>query len=166
MSRQPSLRACILIALTDEPIGTLQLAARTGITARRRGELVKLACDVLEGEGLVERVGGRHHPKWRRPTRSTAEMYTKTTCSPPSGWVAPGLDERLARELVQGLVQSATARGADPGGRLREFRTLQQAAIAMSQDPAVAETAERLIRAIDLALQDSAAMKSRAARRV
>jgi hypothetical protein len=160
MSRRPSLRARILIALTDEPIGTLQLAERTGVTARRRGEVVKLACDVLEGEGLVERVGGRRDPKWRRSTRSTAETRTYSTSPPSSEWMAPGLDERLARELVQGLVQSATARGADPGARLREFRTLQQAVIAMSQDPAGAETAERLIRAVDLALQDLAAMKS------
>jgi hypothetical protein len=65
MSRPPSIRARILIALTDQPIGNPQLADRAAITARRRGEVVKLACDVLEGEGLVERVGGRHPFKWR-----------------------------------------------------------------------------------------------------
>lgn len=74
--------------------------------------------------------------------------------------MAWGVDERLARELVQGLIQSAIVRGADPGARLREFRALQQAAMAMSQDPAVTDTAERLIRAIDLSLQDLAAVKS------
>jgi hypothetical protein len=64
----------------------------------------------------------------------------------------PGLDERLARELVHGLVQSAIARGVDPAARLRQFRALQQAAIAVSRDPAVARAAEHLVRAIDLAL--------------
>ncbi|MHB2211418.1 hypothetical protein [Methylobacterium sp. CM6257] len=64
------------------------------------------------------------------------------------------------REFVQGLVQSAIARGLDPVARLREFRTLQGAAMAMSQDPAVAETAERLVRAIDLTLKELAAVKS------
>jgi hypothetical protein len=74
--------------------------------------------------------------------------------------MAPGLDERLARELAQGLVQSAIARGGDPVARHQEFRTLQEAAMAVSQDPAVAETAERLIRAIDLTIQELAAVKS------
>jgi hypothetical protein len=69
MSRPPSIRARILIALTGEPISTLQLADWAGVTARRRGEIVNLACDVLEGKGLVERVGGRHPFKWRRPAR-------------------------------------------------------------------------------------------------
>ena len=58
MSRPPSVRTRILNALTDEAMSTLQLAERAGITARRRGEVVKLACDVLEGEGLIEREGG------------------------------------------------------------------------------------------------------------
>lgn len=71
-----------------------------------------------------------------------------------------GLEERLARELVQGLVQSALARGVDPATRLREFRTLQEAAMAVSQDPAVADTAERLVGAIDLTLQVLATVKS------
>jgi hypothetical protein len=160
VSRPPSIRARILTALTGEPISTLQLAERAGITARRRGEVVKLACAVLEGEGLVERVGGRHHPKWRRPTRSTAEMCTTTTTSSSSECMSPGLDERLAHELVQGLVQSAIARGSDPATRLREFRTLQQAASAMSRDPAVARTAEQLIRAVDMTLRELTAAKS------
>jgi len=77
-----------------------------------------------------------------------------------SGWMAPGLDERLAREFVQGLVRSAIARGADPVARLQQLRALQEAAIAMSQDPVVAQTAERLIRAIDLTLQELTAVKS------
>lgn len=64
----------------------------------------------------------------------------------------PGFDERLARELVQGLVQSAIARGVDPAARLQQFRALQQAAIAISRDPAVARAAEHLVRAIDLTL--------------
>jgi hypothetical protein len=144
VSRQPSIRARILSALIDEPISTLHLSERAGITARRRGEVVKLACDVLENEGLIERVGGSRHSRWRRSTRSTAEPCTNTSHAPPSSRMVPGLDERLERELVQGLVQSAIARGADPGARLREFRTLQQAAMAMSLDPAIAETAERL----------------------
>ena len=160
MSRPPSVRARILNALANEPMSTLQLAERAGITTRRRGEVVKLACDVLEDEGLIERVGGQSHPKWRRPTRSTAKMCMNTAFPPSSGWMVPGLDECLARELVQGLVQSAIARGTDPAARLREFRTLQEAAIAMSQDPEVAKTAERLVRAIDLALQELAAVKS------
>ncbi|MGH1592214.1 hypothetical protein ACRBEV_32350 [Methylobacterium phyllosphaerae] len=77
-----------------------------------------------------------------------------------SSSMAPGLDERLARELVQGLVQSAIARGVDPAARLQQFRTLQEAAIAMSRDPAVAQTAEQLVRAIDVTLQELAAVKS------
>jgi hypothetical protein len=157
MSRSPSLRARVL---TDQPIGNPQLADRAGITARRQGEVVKLASDVLEGEGLVERVGGRHPFKWHRPARSTAEKCTNTTSPPPSEWMAWGINERFARELVQGLIQSAIARGDDPGARLRQFRTLQQAAMTMSQDLAVTDTAERLIRAIDLSLQDLAAVKS------
>ena len=160
MSRLPSIRARILIALTDQPISTLQLAERAGITARRRGEVVKLACDVLEGEGLVERVGGQRHPKWRRPSRSAAEKCTNTASPPSSEWIAPDLGERLARELVQGLVKSAIARGVDPATRLREFRTLQQAASAISQDNTVAEAAERLVHVIDLALQDLVAVRS------
>jgi hypothetical protein len=103
-------------------------------------------------------VGGRRHPKWRRPARSTGGMGM--SCSPSPGWMASGLDERFARELVQGLVQSASARGEDPAARLREFRTLQQAAGAMSQDPAVAEAAERLVRAIDICLREFATAKS------
>lgn len=77
-----------------------------------------------------------------------------------SSSMALGLDERLARELVQGLVQSAIARGVDPAARLREFRTLQQAVIAMSQAPDVAETAGRLVRAVDNALQELSPVKS------
>ena len=84
----------------------------------------------------------------------------ETAVPPLSRSAAPGLNERLALELIQGLVQSAIARGVDPATRLREFRTLQEAAIAISQDPAVAETAERLVRAIDRTLQELAAMKS------
>lgn len=160
VSRPLPIRARILTALTDEPIGTLQLAERAGITARRRGEVVKLACGVLEGEGLVERVGGRRHPKWRRPTYLAAERCANTTAPSSSDWIAQGLDERLARELVQGLVQSAVARGGDPIARLQEFRTLQQAAIAMSQDATVAETAEQLIRMIDRVLQELVAVRS------
>lgn len=72
----------------------------------------------------------------------------------------PRLDERLARELVQGLVQSATARGRDPVARLQEFRTLQQAAVAIARDAVVAQTAERLVREADLALQELLTPKS------
>lgn len=64
----------------------------------------------------------------------------------------PDFDEHLAREFVQGLVRSALARGVDPAARLQQFRTLQQAVVAMTRDPAVAETAERLIRVIDRTL--------------
>ena len=98
MTRLPSIRARILDALADEPMTALHLAERAGITARRRGEVVRLACDVLEDEGLIERVGGRRHPKWRRSTRFTAEVSMSSTSR------TRGLDERLARELVQGLV--------------------------------------------------------------
>jgi predicted signal transduction protein with EAL and GGDEF domain len=70
------------------------------------------------------------------------------------------LDERLAREFVQGLVRSAIARGLDPATRLQQFRTLQQAAIGMSRDPAVARTAEQLVQAIDRALQALTLVKS------
>jgi hypothetical protein len=73
----------------------------------------------------------------------------------------PDLEQRLAHELVQGLVRSATARGADPVARLQEFRTLQQAAAAMSQDSVVTRTAEQLVRATDLALQELLTRRSR-----
>lgn len=136
-------------------MSTLQLAERAGITARRRGEIVKLACDVLEDEGLVERVGGRRHPKWRRSAGSTAEMRMNTSFP-----TSPGFDGHLAREFVQGLVRSAIAQGTDPAARLQQFRTLQQAAIVMSRDPAAAKTAEQLVRAIDLTLQEVTAVKS------
>jgi hypothetical protein len=66
----------------------------------------------------------------------------------------------FAREFVQGIVQSATARGAEPAARLQQFRALQQAAIAMSQDPSVVRAAEQLVPAIDLALQELAPVKS------
>ncbi len=160
MSRPPSIRARILSALTAEPTSTLQVAERAGVTARRRGEVVKLACAVLEGEGMVERVGGLRHPKWRRLTHLTAETGLNAPCPPSSDWMAPGLDERLARELVQGLIRSAIARGADPGARLREFRTLQQAVIAMSRDPATTQAAEQLVPAVDRALQELSSVKS------
>lgn len=160
VSRLPSVRARILSALTDEPMSTLQLAERAGLTARRRGEVVKLACDVLEDEGLIERVSSGRHPKWRRPTRPTAETCMNTAFSLSLRGMAPGLDERLARELVRGLVQSATDRGGDPVARLREFRTLQQAAGAMSQDPAAAQATEQLVRAVDLTLQELSVLKS------
>lgn len=61
-------------------------------------------------------------------------------------------EERLANAFVQGLVQSAIARGIDPVARPQQFRTLQQVAFTMSQDPAVAQTSEQLVQAIDLAL--------------
>lgn len=160
MSRPPSVRTRILNALADEPMSTLQLAERAGITTRRRGEVVKLACGVLEDEGLIERVGHRSHPKWRKPIRSTAERCMETSSPPSVGWTGLSLDERLARELIQGLVQSAIANGIDPATRLREFRTLQQAAGVMSRDPPAAQAAEQLVRAIDDALQDLAAVKS------
>lgn len=156
MTRPPPIRARILTALAAEPMAALQLAERAGITARRRGEVVKLACDVLEGEGLVERVGGRRHPKWRKSVRSTAEMGLDMFVPPSSDWIALGLDERLACELVQGLVQSAIAQGADPVARLQQFRTLQQAVIAMSRAPG----AEQLVRAVNQALQELSPVKS------
>jgi hypothetical protein len=112
----------------------------------------------LEDEGLIERVGGGRHPKWRRSARSTAGPGL--SCPPLLGWMAPRLDERLARELIQGLVQSAVTRGGDPVARLQEFRTHQEAAMAVSQDPAVAGTTECLIRAIDLTIQELTAVKS------
>ena len=69
-------------------------------------------------------------------------------------------DEQLGREFIQGLVRSAIDRGTDPVARLQQFRALQRAAIAMSRDPAVTRTAEQLVRAIDLSLQELAAAKS------
>lgn len=154
MSRPVPIRARILNALTDEPMSTLQLAERAGISTRRRGAVVKLACNVLKDEGLIECVGARHHPKCRRPTRSTAETCINTACPPTFSEMPPSLDERLARELVQGLAQSAVARGTDPAARLLQFRTLQQAAIAMSRDPILSTTAEQLVRAVNMILQE------------
>jgi len=72
----------------------------------------------------------------------------------------PSFEERLAHEFVQGLVRSAIARGVDPVARLQQFRMLQQPAIVMSRDPAVAQAAEQLVRAIDLTLQELAAVQS------
>lgn len=57
-------------------------------------------------------------------------------------------------------MQSAIARGLDPAARLQQFRTLQQAAIAMSRDPATVRTAEQLVQAIDHALQALTPVKS------
>jgi hypothetical protein len=74
--------------------------------------------------------------------------------------MASGLDERLAGELVQGLVQSAIARGVDSAARLQEFRALQQAVIAMSRDPAATQAAEQLVRAVDQALQELCPVRS------
>ena len=159
MSRPPSVRARILNALVDVPMSTLQLAERAGITGRRRGEVVKLACHVLEDERLIERVDGGRHPKWRKSTRSTAGMCMNTAFPPSSGWRAPGPDERLAHDLVQGLVQSAIARGVNPAARLREFRTLQKAALAKSREPTPTMAAEQLARAIDLTLQELTSVK-------
>lgn len=154
MSRPVPICARIRNALTDEPMSTLQLAERACITARRRGEVVKLACDVLKDEGLIECVAAVCHPKWRRPTLSTAETCINSACPPAFSRMPPSLDERLARELVQGLAQSAVARGTDPAARLLQFRTLQQAAIAMSPDPILSTTAEQLVRAVNLILQE------------
>jgi hypothetical protein len=72
----------------------------------------------------------------------------------------PGFDEHLAREFVQGLVQSAIGQGADPLARLQQFRALQQAVIAMSRAPAVAQAAEQLVWAVDQALQELSPVKS------
>ncbi|MGH1574370.1 hypothetical protein ACRAWG_31600 [Methylobacterium sp. P31] len=71
-----------------------------------------------------------------------------------------GFDERLACAFVHGLVQLAIERGVDPVDRLQQFRSLQQAAIVMSRDPPVAQTVEQLVRAIDLTLQELAAVQS------
>ena len=97
----------------------------------------------------------------RRAEASAGAADVRSACD-QAAKVQPlaDLDERLARELVQGLVQSAIAREVDPVARLQEFRTLQEAAMAMSQDPAVAGTAERLVRAVDLTLQELTALKS------
>jgi len=57
-------------------------------------------------------------------------------------------------------VLSTIARRSDSVARLQEFRTLQFAAIAMSQDATVAQTAEQLVRAVDLILQELLAAKS------
>jgi len=67
-------------------------------------------------------------------------------------WKMSNFDERLAHEFVQGLLRSALARRVDPSARLHQFRTLQLAAIAMSEEPAVVQAAEQLVRAVDLAL--------------
>lgn len=64
----------------------------------------------------------------------------------------PDFDERLAHEFVRGVVQSAAARGFDPVARLQQFRALQQMAVAMPQDPAVARAVGQLVRAVDLTL--------------
>ncbi|MCP1557129.1 UNVERIFIED_ORG: hypothetical protein M2438_001203 [Methylobacterium sp. SuP10 SLI 274] len=52
------------------------------------------------------------------------------------------------------------ARRSDSVARIQEFRTLQFAAIAMSQDATVTQTAERLVGAVDLILQELLAAKS------
>lgn len=72
----------------------------------------------------------------------------------------PDFDEHLAREFVQGIVQSAIVRGADPAARLQQFRALQHATTVMVRDPKVAQAAEQLLRAVDVALHELAPAKS------
>ncbi|MBN4098566.1 MULTISPECIES: hypothetical protein [Methylobacterium] len=72
----------------------------------------------------------------------------------------PDFDEHLAREFVQGLVQSAIVRGLDPAVRLQQFRTLQQAAMVMMPDPAAVRTSKQIVDAIDLILEELTAAKS------
>lgn len=107
-------------------------------------------------------------PPNRQPDQSPLREQTFTGAADVGGagdqaakvQTLPGLDGHVARELVRGLVESAIAKGVDPAARLQQFRTLQQAAIAMSQNPAAAQTAERLVCAIDLILQELTTVKS------
>jgi hypothetical protein len=72
----------------------------------------------------------------------------------------PGVDEDLVREFVQGLVQSAVARGLDPAVRLQQFRALQQAVVAMISDPATTRASRQIVLAIDLTLEELTAVRS------
>lgn len=100
------------------------------------------------------------HPRRQAGISASEAEFSSARDQASKVQVLLDFEERLARELVRGLVQSAIARGADPAARLQEFRMLQQAAMAISQDPAVAQITVRLVRAIDLALQELAAVKS------
>jgi hypothetical protein len=71
-----------------------------------------------------------------------------------------GVDEDLVREFVQGLVQSAVARGLDPAVRLQQFRALQQAVVAMTSDPATTRASRQIVLAIDLTLEELTAVRS------
>lgn len=72
----------------------------------------------------------------------------------------PGVDEDLVREFVQGLVQSAVARGLDPAVRLQQFRALQQAVVAMTSDSATTRASRQIVLAIDLTLEELTAVRS------
>ncbi|GAA0260474.1 hypothetical protein GCM10008965_31180 [Methylorubrum aminovorans] len=124
--------------------------------------MYKVAVDTSRA---MTRPPNRHPGNFRRQARFSARaadvsglrnQAAKFQASP----AIPDLDERLARELVRSLVRSAIARGSDPVARLQEFRTLQLAAIAMSHDDTVAQTAEQLVRAADFTLQKLRAAKS------
>jgi hypothetical protein len=66
----------------------------------------------------------------------------------------PDFDEHLACEFVRGLVRSAVGRRLDPAARLLQFRALQQTVVSITWDPALRRTAEQLVLAIDLRLQE------------
>jgi hypothetical protein len=97
--------------------------------------------------------------EWRERISSTAEGVRGGCELVVKVQTVPGFDEHLAHEFVQGLVQSAIARGADPVARLQHFRTLQQATAVMAREPAAAQAAEQLIQAIDRALLELATVK-------
>jgi len=70
-----------------------------------------------------------------------------------TGFCVLKVQARGKRDLVPGVGQPPRE-VLNPVARLQEFRTLQHAAAAMSQDSVVARTAEQLVRATDLALQE------------
>jgi hypothetical protein len=97
MSRPPSIRARVLIALTDQPIGNPQLADQAAVTGRR-GEIVKLAYDVLEGEGLADAwvagipSGGAGQPVDDGPSMPSIYRRPPLPRPPAAGGVSGGVN--------------------------------------------------------------------------
>lgn len=56
-------------------------------------------------------------------------------------------------------MRSAVVREIDPATRLQQFRALQRS-VAMSRDPAAAQTAEQLVGVIDLMMLEMARLRS------
>jgi hypothetical protein len=105
---------------------------------RSRAETYSLRLDLGEAEALIEAL--------------ESELSRVTM-----GWRGPD-EGRSAASAMNLLIQARTLLRRALAPRLESDD--RRWAIAMSQDPAVAETAERLVRAIDLHLQKLTAVES------